>query len=139
MGDYEARGLVCSSTFADDEGWSLPPPQQAENERMLQAELTGCGGTQRLGEIYEDFLPLNIRAQTACTNWQLRPTASDPLNFNDHADPGWDNAVIEELSEIALHLRDISLRLVDVLPASPVTTSGSGSPSTGSGQEKRRG
>jgi hypothetical protein len=116
LGDYEARGLVSKSTFAEHEGWSLTSAGKVENERMLQAELTGCGGTQRLGEIYEDFLPVNIRAQRACTNWQLRPTASDPLHFNDHTDPGWDNAVIEELAEIALHLRDLSLRLVDVLP-----------------------
>ncbi|NEA36362.1 transcriptional regulator [Streptomyces sp. SID13031] len=113
--DYQAFGWISWSEFAGTGGWSLTDAGRAENERQLAAELDQVTGREVIHEIYSEFLPLNERLQQTCTNWQIRPTATDALAFNDHSDPHWDRQVIEQLSALdqALHL--VSERTAAVL------------------------
>jgi hypothetical protein len=113
--DAQARGWVSHAAFADLRGWSLTEAGRAENERQLAAELVRVGGTEEVGEVYREFLPLNTRLQRACTDWQLRPTANDRLAANDHSDPAWDAAILDELAAIDLALAPLAGRLGSVL------------------------
>jgi hypothetical protein len=115
--DARARGWTTQSSFAGTSGWSLTEEGRAENERRLKAELDEVpGGTDKVRAVYDEFLPLNALLQQACTDWQLRPTATDPLAANDHTDPEWDAGVLHELEVIDRALGSIVNRLADVLP-----------------------
>ncbi|WP_405057934.1 transcriptional regulator [Kribbella sp. NBC_01505] len=111
--DQQAFGWVTWSEFADVGGWSLTDAGRAENERTLQAELGPDDDTVRT--TYAAFLPLNARLQAACTQWQLKPTADDPLAFNDHSDPAWDQAVHDELAAIGGDLAPLNADLTSLL------------------------
>jgi hypothetical protein len=113
--DAEARGWVQHAAFADLEGWSLTDSGRVENERQLADELAGTGNAGEIRDTYRVFLPLNSRLQRACTNWQLRPTNGDRLAVNDHRDPAWDAAVLDELTAIDLALAPLADRLGAIL------------------------
>ncbi|MEV6416409.1 transcriptional regulator [Kribbella sp. NPDC051718] len=113
--DLQAYGWVAWSEFAGSGGWSLTETGRAENARQLAAELDQVGGRPAIQQAYSDFLPLNGRLQRACTDWQLRPTASDPLAFNDHTDLDWDQQVIDELGALSDSLKKISAGICGVL------------------------
>lgn len=112
--DAAARGWTTHSSFARTAGWSLTERGRAENERLLAAEIAGREGAVR--EVYAEFLPLNALLQQACTDWQLRPSQTDPLAANDHDDPAWDAGVLHELRVIDGALAPITARLTNVLP-----------------------
>ncbi|MER7243623.1 transcriptional regulator [Kribbella sp. NPDC000426] len=111
--DAEAEGWTTRSTFAGTSGWSLTDAGRAENERRLAVEL---GNPDAVRDVYADFLPLNAVLQQACTDWQLRPTPTDPLAANDHSDPAWDAGVLHELEVLDTALAPITARLTSVLP-----------------------
>lgn len=111
----EARGWVQHAAFADLQGWSLTDSGRVENERQLADELAGTGNAGEIRDAYRAFLPLNSRLQRACTNWQLRPTNGDRLAVNDHRDPAWDAAVLDELTAIDLALAPLADRLGAIL------------------------
>ncbi|WP_213450848.1 transcriptional regulator [Rhizomonospora bruguierae] len=115
LGDARARGWVRHATFADLHGWALTESGRAENERQVAAELAHAGGTAQVREVHAAFRPLNARLQRACADWQLRPTANDRLAANDHADPVWDAAVLDDLAAIDLALAPLADRLGNVL------------------------
>lgn len=113
--DAEARGWVAHAAFADLQGWSLTETGRAENERQLAAELARVGGADEVREIHREFLPLNGRLLRACTDWQLRPTPDDRLAANDHSDPDWDAAILDQLAGIGRALAPLADRLGNVL------------------------
>jgi hypothetical protein len=103
--DHEAFGWVTWAEFAGVGGWSLTDRGRAENERRLAAELQGVpGGGDAVRRMHEAFLPLNGRLQRACTDWQLRPAAGEPLAPNDHTDRERDGRVVRELTALAAEL-----------------------------------
>jgi hypothetical protein len=114
LNDAEARGWATYSSFAGTSGWSLTEAGRTENERLLKAEL--ADNADVVQKLYDEFLPLNGMLQQACTDWQLRPTAKDPLAANDHSDAAWDAGVLQELKVIDGALRGITRRLTEVLP-----------------------
>lgn len=113
--DARARGWVMRSSFADLSGWSLTDAGRAENERQLSAELAAVGAEAEVRAVLREFLPLNARLLTACTSWQMRPTSTDRLAVNDHADTGWDAVVLAELAAIGRALAPLTRRLEDHL------------------------
>lgn len=72
--DAQARGWVQHSTFGGLGGWYLTDAGKAENERQLATERRAADPDDMIPLLYQDFLPLNTRLVTACTDWQLRPT-----------------------------------------------------------------
>jgi hypothetical protein len=115
LGDAEAYGWVSHAAFAGLEGWSLTESGRAENERRLAAELAAVDASDRVRELYRDFLPLNSRLLQACTDWQLRPVPGDRLAANDHTNADWDTAALDELTAIDHALAPLAGRLGDIL------------------------
>jgi len=94
-------------------GWMLKPGGRKEGERLLASELDASGGRAIVMAAYESFLGLNTGMLELCTKWQVK----DPLgpDLNDHSDPAYDKAVIDELAEIDETVRPILADLVGVL------------------------
>lgn len=113
--DYEAMGWVQHTSFGGSAGWSLTDAGRAENERRLAAELDGAGVRGTVTSVHADFVPLNRRFGSACTDWQIRPTRADPMAFNDHSDWRWDERVLRRLVTSGSGLRGLSDRLVPAL------------------------
>jgi hypothetical protein len=113
--DFEAVGWVTRVQFADSRGWALTGAGQAEDQRRLAAELTATGSRPTVEAAYEEFLPQNDRLLRAATDWQLRPSRTDPLAANDHADPAWDQRVLGQLAGLSEDLRGIVRPLGDRL------------------------
>ncbi len=114
--DAEAHGWITHSAFAGSAGWSLTERGRVEGERRLALELAATG---RAGEIrsvfHEDFLPLNARVLSACTDWQLRKAPDGRLLPNDHVDRAWDARVLRELAEVGRELGGLVQRLSGIL------------------------
>ncbi|GAA1409691.1 transcriptional regulator [Oerskovia paurometabola] len=115
LGDFEAYGWVQRSAFADLSGWALTEAGRSEDERRLTAELAATSRADDVRHAHREFLPLNARLQRACTDWQLRPVPGARLAPNDHADPAWDAAVLDELTALDDALAPLARRLGDVL------------------------
>lgn len=113
--DYEANGWVAHSSFAGSSGWHLTDTGRAENERRLAAELDRAGSQEAIARAHAQFVPLNRRFGTACTNWQIRPTRGDPLAFNDHTDWRWDERVLRSLEGLDRSFRQVCDQLTACL------------------------
>ncbi len=113
--DAQAFGWVTWSQFAGSGGWSLTSAGREQNERELADELAAARAATRVGRVHASFVPLNARLQRACTDWQLRPTATDPLAANEHTDARWDRAVLAELAGLSSALAPLVRGLSDVL------------------------
>ena len=100
--DHQARGWVSRARFGGSSGWSLTDAGRAEDERRLAAELAvaGPGARREVVAAHQQFLPLNDRLGTACTNWQIRPAPGEPLAVNDHTDARWDDRVLATLGSL---------------------------------------
>ena len=114
--DAEAHGLVRRTAFAGDEGWSVTERGKAETERRAARVLDALGARDAVRAVHADFLPLNARFGEACTRWQVRPTARDPLAANDHEDLRWDHHVLTTLRSMQGSLDDLCARLAAHLP-----------------------
>ncbi len=113
--DFQAVGWVTRVQFADSRGWALTSAGRAENQRRLAEELDATGLRPAVEAAYRDFLPQNERLLRAATDWQLRPSRTDPLAANDHSDPGWDQRVLGQLSGLSKDLRGVVRTLGDRL------------------------
>ena len=102
--DFEAYGWVQHVEFAGDGGWSLTEAGRVENERQLADELVGSGSAAAVAGVHATFLPLNVRFQAACTQWQIRPLPGEPMATNDHTDFRWDDRVLDELGTLGRRL-----------------------------------
>jgi hypothetical protein len=103
--DAEAYGWVTWAEFAGVGGWSLTERGRVENERLLARELDEVDRNRSfLQRVHHDFLPLNARLRTACTDWQVRPRPGAALAKNDHDDAAWDGRVLAELAVLAKEL-----------------------------------
>lgn len=109
--DLEAVGLVRRSAFAGRSGWSMTALGTADGERRLAAELDAVGARDVVTAVHRDFLPLNEGFGRACTDWQVRPSARDPLARNDHADLRWDHHVLTRLRGYEADLTALCERL----------------------------
>ncbi len=113
--DYQAYGWISRVDVAGTRGWTLTRAGFEQNGRRLSAELDDTGTRAAVRSAYQAFLPRNARLQQACTDWQLRPTSTDPLAVNDHFDPTWDRPVIDALDVLDAELVDIVATLAGVL------------------------
>lgn len=113
--DFESRGWVREMSFVDLHGWSLTDSGRTENERMLAREREIADPHDLIPAIYRDFLPLNGRLLQACTDWQVKPTATDKHAPNDHSDWRWDARVLEELAALSEALPALNCRLTTLL------------------------
>ena len=61
----------------------------------------------------DDFLALNGTMLAVCTRWQVKD--ADAQEFNDHADPEYDAAVMAELAELDAGVQPICAALSGAL------------------------
>lgn len=113
--EFGARGWVSHSSFAGSRGWSLTDTGRVENERRLAAELDLAGARDVVAAAHREFLPLNRRFGTACTRWQVRPSRTDPMAFNDHTDWAWDERVMRSLEALERSLATVTTPLAESL------------------------
>lgn len=113
--DAQAFGWVTRYDFLVDISWSLTDTGRSQEEALLAAELDATGARDLVTRAHTDFLPLNRLHGTACTRWQLRPTAWDPQGRNDHSDLRWDTAALDDLERADAGLAAICARLSAVL------------------------
>lgn len=113
--DAQASGWVTKYDFLGDITWAMTDAGRAEDERLLAAELEAVGARAVVAAAHADFLPFNALHGEACTKWQLRPTAWDPLDRNDHTDLRWDAAALDQLEQADAGLAGVCARLTAVL------------------------
>ena len=113
--DAEAFGWVTRYDFFGDITWSLTDAGRAQEERLLAQELDATGVRDVAVSAHRDVLPLNRLHGEACTRWQLRPSAWDPSERNDHSDLRWDAAALDDLERADAGLAAICVRLTGVL------------------------
>ena len=113
--DFEAYGWVTKVEFADLQGWTLTYMGKAENERQLADDLRSTGAGDVLRSAYQEFVVQNGELLRASTDWQIRPTAADPLAANDHVDRRWDARVLHTLADLDMYLRRCCRTLSDRL------------------------
>jgi hypothetical protein len=106
--EFAARGWVTHTRFADTGGWSLTEDGRAEDERRMAAELDLTGARETVAEAHTRFLPLNKRFGKVCTDWQLRPTRTEPMAANDHTDWRWDERVLRALATLGRDLAAVT-------------------------------
>lgn len=106
-----AAGLVKERTGRLS-GWMLTADGRAEHARLLAAELETTGARAVVERAEQRFLELNEPFKEICSRWQLRADGTP----NDHGDPAYDRAVVDELG--ALHPRAVALTtdVADALP-----------------------
>jgi hypothetical protein len=113
--DFEASGWVRHTGFAGSSGWSVTDAGRLENERRLRLELDRAGAREAVARIHAEFVPLNRRFGTACTDWQIRPSRVDPMALNDHTDWRWDERVLRVLRALDESFRQMCTRLGELL------------------------
>lgn len=113
--DFQAYGWITRVDFAGTGGWTLTEAGKRRNEQQLAQELTTAGARTQVESVHRDFLPLNARLLRAGTDWQLRPTATDPLAANKHDDPNWDARVLGVFDVLARALGELEPRLTACL------------------------
>lgn len=109
--DFQAYGWITRVDFAGTGGWTLTAVGKRRNELQLAEELAATGSVAAVERVHSDFLPMNARLQRASTDWQLRPTATDPLAPNEHDDPDWDGRVLGDLDDLRAALGELEPRL----------------------------
>ena len=92
-------------------GWMLLGEGRAEAERLAVAEMEESGNRPAVFELYEAFKVLDPELKQACTDFQIRGDQT----LNDHADPGYDAAVIARLADINRRVQPIMASLAEAL------------------------
>ena len=94
----EDEALVALRTGAL-EGWSLTATGRDALDRLLAAEVDAAGVRSTVTGAYRRFRALNAGVLDACSRWQVRDVDGRPV-VNDHADPAYDAAVVEDLARL---------------------------------------
>lgn len=74
--------------------WRISADGRSKHAAVLEHEVPAAVRPQLDAE-YHKFLSLNHRFKALCTRWQVRDGGP-----NDHCDPGYDGALVEELGEV---------------------------------------
>lgn len=96
--DLGAGGHV-AHTPGEFGGWGLTTTGRALDAERITDELESAGARTAVTEAYHRFLALNPELLDLCAAWQMRSTQG-VLTANDHADPGYDARVLEQLSDL---------------------------------------
>lgn len=113
--DFQAVGWITRVAFPGIAAWTLTAAGRTANERQLAEELAATDTAAVIYDTYRAFLTNNGRLLRACTDWQLRPNAADPLAANDHTDPRWDGRVLGELAALSEELTTLCHQLAGSL------------------------
>jgi hypothetical protein len=87
---FVAAGLVEDSRF----GYKLTEPARSRVDELYAQEREQAGAV--IDDVYSSFGPINDEVKQVVTDWQIRPVGGE-LTVNDHADHGYDEAVLARL------------------------------------------
>lgn len=76
-------------------GWSLTRTGRQVQQELAAKDLADSGTTEAVRGLYQRFLAHNGELLAICTDWQVRGD-----EINDHADAGYDRAVLERLDAV---------------------------------------
>jgi hypothetical protein len=109
--DLEAHGWIGKVSFDDLKGWAITARGRERVNELVRVELKAAGCEPLVEATHEAFQPLNRRALDAVTRWQIRPMPWDRMARNDHDDPKWDGAVLDDLEKLTGKWRALELPL----------------------------
>jgi hypothetical protein len=96
-------------------GWRLTDEGKVVHRKRLEEELETSGQRPAIHDAYQGFLAQNGELLALCTAWQMRSGNDGQPALNDHADRGYDDAVLVRLDRvherIAPVLADLSAAL----------------------------
>jgi hypothetical protein len=95
-------------------GWTLTAAGRVEHTQVLEAELEAAGARPTVERGYRRFRHLNPGVLDACSRWQVRDVAGHPVR-NDHADPGHDGQVLDDLGVALDRVRPVGDQLTHEL------------------------
>ncbi len=107
------EGLVAPAR-GDTDRWTLLRPGRKRGERLLARQLDNQDPAAQavVQGAYDRFTALNQPMLDVCTRWQI--VSSEPLVLNDHSDPAYDAAVVDDLTEIDSTVQPICAQLESV-------------------------
>ena len=111
LDDLSERGWARFRDGKRAKGWMLSGEGRGEAERLTAAEMEESGNRSAVSELYEAFKVLDPELKQACTDFQIRGDQT----LNDHADPGYDAAVIARLADINRRVQPIMACLTEAL------------------------
>lgn len=101
--DRQLRALADEGLAVEHDGalagWGLTPAGRDAAGALMSAEVDAAGARAAVARAYERFRPLNTVALDTCSRWQVRDLAGRPV-VNDHTDPVYDAAVIDDLARL---------------------------------------
>lgn len=95
-------------------GWALTAFGRKSHRQEVVRRLEEDGVRHRIEGTYRRFLPVNRDLLTVCTNWQMREIGGRSV-LNDHADVGYDRAVLKRLDEVDRAARPLCDELTEAL------------------------
>ncbi|HEY8339987.1 MAG TPA: hypothetical protein VIK95_08975 [Egibacteraceae bacterium] len=105
-----AQGLVAHHRGELGGAWGLTEAGKAADAERIAAELLDADARDDVDAAYEGFLRLNRPLLDACSAWQLRRTGT-AVELNDHADPVYDDTVLERLGRLDAQVQPVCARL----------------------------
>lgn len=111
LDDLIRRGLIKKS---DDE-ISLSDLGEREIEKYRREILEGCARKDDFLNYCAAFEEINIRFKELVTRWQLREVGGE-LVLNDHSDPEYDMAILEELNRVHVETINLIERMSEIFP-----------------------
>ncbi|MGY4871270.1 hypothetical protein [Mycolicibacterium elephantis] len=102
-----------ASGFVDEVRGRLKVTAQGRDHLtdQLDAERQTIDG-QQIAALYAEFGSFNAELKALMTRWQLK----DPDTPNDHSDPDYDQAIIDDLATLDVKFRDLLARIVGAAP-----------------------
>lgn len=113
LGRLAAAGMVLRRDGRVS-GWALTPQGRVRHAREVAAAMADPERRARLEDVYQRFVPLNRRALTVCTDWQMRTVDGRPV-INEHDDPAYDDAVVARLVELDAEAQPLCAELAAVV------------------------
>lgn len=95
-------------------GFTLTSSGRLEHTRLVREELDRYGARDAVEAAYKRFLGRNGDLLAVCTAWQLKGPEGDQV-VNDHTDPEYDRAVIDQLAAIHAHIEPVCDELAAAL------------------------
>jgi hypothetical protein len=96
-------------------GWAPTPDARQLHQTLLTGSLA-AGQPEALLAGYQEFSALNGAFKELCTQWQLRSGQGGAMVPNDHADPAYDQSVIDGLTALDQRAGELLGRLAASLP-----------------------
>jgi hypothetical protein len=112
--DLAVAGHVTHAA-GDFGGWGLTEAGRAADAKRVAEELDTAGTRAAVADAYDRFLVLNPELLDLCTAWQMQ-SVDGVLTANDHADPVYDDRVLDRFTDFDRRAEVVCADLSVALP-----------------------